>query len=494
VFVLPSEELLPPVANLDEVRWIEEVVTAVPAACSDPNLVGGTIQSGDPTETPLWARDINGTEQRIGIVDHELPDLTHCMFRDAGVPAPGPSHRKFLGLRSAGDLTNAHGTRVASIAAGDRINLPGLSPSRGVAWAARLSFDGHQLISGQHKTMLEVLTDQASIDGAAIHSNSWADITPHYNQTARDVDAFVRRNEDNFVCGATANSHSNEPLGPPGIAKNALCVSASRQHPRHLEHGDGVSGPTQPPDSRFKPEICAPGCGINAATIRSGCQCNSPRACATSWATPVVAGAAALARQYYLEGWYRTGVKNEAPPHTPTAALLKATLLNSTVRMNSAPAAPYPSRRTGWGLLKLDNTLFFAGGPRKLFFADVRNADGLLTTGVHTHRFNVQSSGQPLKVTLVWSDPPAANMASRALVNDLDLIVISPGGAQTFRGNNFDEGISVEGGEPDSANNVEMVVLTDPIVGEWIVRVEATRVTTDIPQGYALVASADLTP
>ena len=60
-------------------------------------------------------------------------------------------------------------------------------------------------------------------------------------------------------------------------------------------------------------------------------------------ATPVVAGNAAIARQYFREGWYNTGNKNISLGFDPSAALLKATLINSAQGMSYAGVNPETS-------------------------------------------------------------------------------------------------------------------------------------------------------
>jgi Subtilase family len=493
IFTLPSTEGLLQLAEIQEIKWIEKVTRLKTDACPQANLVAGTIQSGTPGVTPVWDQGIDGRDQIIGMIDVSLINLEHCMFQDEPSIQIGSDHRKMVGVRRGTSQLNAHATVVASVAAGDEISNSGLSNSRGIAWRARLSYDDLTIISGNVKSLLEVLTDEF-LDGARVHTNSWHDDTRFYNNTAFNVDSFVWLNEMSFVCGSTANSGQGEKLGPPGTAKNALCVSAGRRHPNHTRHGDGKSGPTPAPDRRRKPEICAPGCGINAATTDPGCLCSiPPNGCATSWATPVIAGAAALVRQYYLEGFHRAGVQDLSQSHTPTGALVKATLLNSTVLMESA--AVYPNGNTGWGLVKLDNTLFFAGGARRLFVEDVLNADGLEAGQSRAHDITVTSPDQPLKITLVWSDPPGQVFAGKALVHDLNLIVTSPGGTDVYLGNvNFVNGFSTPRtptSTPDANNNVEMVIVRDPEPGLWTITVECVEANLG-KQGYALVATGAL--
>lgn len=59
-------------------------------------------------------------------------------------------------------------------------------------------------------------------------------------------------------------------------------------------------------------------------------------------ATPVVAGNGALARQYFREGWYN-GYKNLTLGFDPSAALIKALLINSAVGMDFAGVNPAAS-------------------------------------------------------------------------------------------------------------------------------------------------------
>lgn len=498
VFRSSSIDWLPKLAEEEEVQWIEEVhktnadcFRALFAAnkakdgCrSMKNLVAGTIQSGTPGVTPIWKSDLNGLNQIIGILDDFGPDLTHCMFRDDAGTAVGASHRKVVGFRNPSKTCDEHATAVAGIIAGDQASLLGKGENRGIAWAAKLSTDDLKNFNENHETVLDIFTRQKN-DGATIHSNSWHQDETFYNATASDVDNFVHHNEENFVCGSNANSSSNERLGPPGSAKNALCVSAGDSHPNHRQHMDGTDGPTS--DKRLKPDICAPGCGINSPLKKSKCLCKD-FGCATSWAAPVMSGAATLVRQYYLEGFYPKGTREQANAHSPSAALIKATLLNSTVPMEDVKN--YPNARTGWGLIQLNNTLFLAGAKRRLFMADVRNADGLSKEQSHLHSIEVKDKSEPLKITLVWTDPAAQVNAGKALVNDLDLVVTSPGGT-TYRGNaNFSEGFSQPQPNPVAAdpNNVEMVIVAVPDPGTWMVTVEGREVNVGL-QGYALVAS-----
>ena len=53
---------------------------------------------------------------------------------------------------------------------------------------------------------------------------------------------------------------------------------------------------------------------------------------------------------------------------------------------------------------------------------------GVSTGGDATFEIEIDTAGKPLKVTLVWTDPPGVQNARVALVNNLDLTVVGPDG------------------------------------------------------------------
>lgn len=478
-FLLASKRNLPQVARLEGVRWIEEVAEQI----EDNGNTAGTIQSGTPGTVPVWDKGIHGEGQIVGVIDGGVLDINHCMFQDPAGNTPGPLHRKVLEVR--GPTAASHATFVSGIVAGDDFNNLGTGANRGNAWAARL-------VAGRRSEgILSALTSN-SAQGATIHTNSWHDNTNGagnpalYNTTAADADTFTWNNEDHLVLGSMGNN--GEEQGPPGTAKNSLGITASLRDPNEMGVGDGNDGPTA--DGRRKPDLVTPGCLITSAQVSTACTISLSNACATSWATPAAAATTALIRQYYTEGWYPTGTPQPANVKNPSGALIKATLLNATIDMTNE--AGYPSNTEGWGLARLNNTLFFPGAPRQLRAWDVRNADGLATGEFRTFSVDVASAVEPLKVTLVWTEPPGTSGAANPVINNLNLTVIAPNGS-TFLGNAFAAGQSTTGGAPDALNNVEQVLVGSPAVGTWTVRVAAPAVNVGLPgQGFAVTATASM--
>jgi hypothetical protein len=250
--------------------------------------------------------------------------------------------------------------------------------------------------------------------------------------------------------------------------------------------GFSSCGPTS--DGRIKPDLTMPGSNIVSArndTNVASNNCATTTMSGTSMASPAAAGMAALARQYYTGGFYPTGAAVAANAFTPSAALVKATLLNSTQTMTGTGTGPVPNNCQGWGRVLLDDTLFFTGQARTLFATDDAGfAQG--ATG-QTKTFTVQvAAGQALRATLAWTDFPSTPAASVNLNNDLDLTVSGPSG--TFLGNVFANSQSTTGGTADRRNNVEQVTILAPAAGSYTITVRAFNVPSSA-QPFALVVS-----
>ncbi len=484
VFTAPVREVADLASRLPDVRWLE----LEPRLKEDDVNASRFIQGGTNTTAPVWDRGLHGEGQIIGMLEGNTPDIRHCFFADAAPNTPGPGHRKVVSLRNAS--IGAHATFVAGCAVGDERGNSGANANRGSAWAARLAAG-----SAGNATLLIELTNNMNA-GAFVHTNSWHDnrhgagIPAPYNQVAIDTDTFLRNNEEHVVLGSAGNT--GEEQGPPGTAKNALCVAAADANGTRID--DGNPGPTA--DNRRKPDIVAVGCTIRSST-GSACVSGPFRAddpCATSWATPHAAGAAALVRQYFTEGWWATGSADAANAITPSGALIRAVLVASAVDMSGA--AGYPSNTEGWGILRLDRALMFSDNGRNLVVRDIRNTFGLRTGEDFTQRYTVNQAGQQLRVVLAYTDAPGTTGAANTTVNDLDLRVADPAGVR-YVGNDFDAatGRSRPGSTStgDAINTIEVVLVDNAVQGVWEITVHATAVTVD-RQGFGLSITATEPP
>lgn len=460
--VITAKGALRALSQIEQVQFIEEAPEVTPRNSTTRWIVQTNV-SGD---TPLYDAGIRGEGQIVAVVDGRV-DQNHCSFNT--------TPNKILNYNSSPG-SDFHGTHVAGTVVGDAgVN----DDTRGIAYKGQMVFD--TIPSFTESAFLSVL-NQHHNQGARIHTNSWGDdFTTSYNGLPRAIDVYSHENEDGLVLFAVTNGST---LRNPENAKNVLAVGASRDTPSQDQHCTAGIGPTA--DGRRKPEIYAPGCSTRSASASSGCGTTSLTG--TSMACPAVAGTAMLARQYYMDGFYPSGVANSGDAITPTGSLVKATLLNSTRDMTGISG--FPSNLEGWGRVTLDDTLFLPGDSRRMVVRDVRHAQGLSTGGIDTSSFNVNSQGDPLRVTLVWHDAPAAFGASFTPVNNLDLVVTAPDGT-VYRGNNFSNGTSASGGIADEINNVEQVLVPNPQLGSWTVSIEGTEVN-DGPQGFALVSTGDI--
>jgi hypothetical protein len=478
-------EVVRQAAAVPDIRYLELAgegkADDVPAAAM--------IQSGDTSNAVVWDRGIHGEGQIVGQLEFETADIRHCFFAD--VPnTPGPAHRKVVEVRNAG--IGDHATFAAGCVVGDERGNSGANAHRGSAWAARLAIS--QLTSNDASDILGELIGNANA-GAFVHTNSWhlptdpPALPAPYNPPATDTDIFCYFNEDHVVLGSSGNT--GEQQGAPGSAKNALCVSAASSDGTSV--GDGNPGPTA--DGRRKPDIVAAGCAIHSA-VGTACA-TTDGGCATSWATPHAAGAAALVRQYFTEGWYPTGSKVAAHGFTPSGALIRAVLVSSAVNMSGVSG--YPNDTEGWGLIQIDRALTFSDNGRNLVPRDIRNRFGLRTGEEWTQAYTVSAAGgsQQLKVVLAYTDPAGTTGATTAnLVNDLDLIVTDPNGVR-YVGNDFDTSAGFSRPNStnpgDSFNTIEVVLVAAPVAGTWEIKVRATNVTVD-RQGFALAITSTAPP
>ena len=435
-----------------------------------------------------------------------------------------------------------HGTNVTSIAAGRSgaagQDAAGYRHGLGVAPFAEVGASKIFRCSGAAASVnYATLTADAYAGGARISNNSWGisnfggyqATSQAYDALVRDASAGTPGNQgmvEVFSAGNDGDGKGN-PLDPkgdegygsitaPGTAKNVITVGAAESARASGTDGCGVTnggsdsatdiinfsgrGPTQ--DGRMKPDLVAPGTHITGAspqhagyTGASVCDKNFGGSSfyslvsGTSQATPHVAGAAALLRDWYVR---------EVAPKAPSPALTKAILVNSASdiaggdsgKNSLIPAAPNTDE--GWGRVNLGAAL--DATPRE--YLDEAAATTLDANGQSVLRsYQVADSAKPVRVTLAWTDPPPATVTGNAFVNDLDLEV-SVGG-RTYRGNWLAGGISLPGGQADFRNNVENVVLPASTSGRMSVKVIAKTLGGDgvpgngkpLDQDFALVVS-----
>jgi subtilisin family serine protease len=508
------------IAALEGVEWIQEypifetfVMPAPPeSAAGDPPPVPPAY-TGYETGTKVmnfdaaWARGYYGEGQIAGMADTGL---------DVGDPAKlhpdfGNLKNGFaLGLGSSSwEDSMGHGTHVAGSILGTGQASDG--KLRGGAGRAQLVIESIWspiLDNIGFSNDLNALFKKAYDAGARVHSNSWGNPNAlgAYDDFAHQVDEFMWNNPEMLVVFAAGNEGTDKDsngvidtgsVTSPGTAKNTLTVGASENlfpeggqmktygvwhkerwaaepiasdtvanNPNGLA-GFSSRGPTK--DLRTKPEIVSP--GTNIVSARS----HHPKAellwgiyndqylyCGgTSMATPLTSGAALLTREFLIK---HRGFAS------PSAALVKGTMMHTAYDLypgqyGLGATQEIPARRPnvqeGYGRVDMDQATAL-----ETETSIVDDRKGLGTGETQSTVVHV-ASGEGLRATLNYTDAPASTSASVALVNDLDLEVVSPDGAvQSLK---------------DRRNNHEMLELAHLPEGNYTVTVRGVNV----PQGLA---------
>lgn len=443
-----------------------------------------------------------------------------------------------LGRPNEWNDPNGHGTHVCGTVLGSGV-LSGSNPATrsyagsfaGVAPEANLIIQSVLDSSGRLGGIpadLKQLFRPPYRDGARVHNNSWGSaVNGTYTTDAQAVDEFTWSNRDFVLVFAAGNEGIDadnngvtdlDSISSPGTAKNCITVGASENY--RLSGGyqggywvfkdnnqntkfnaeplksDNVSnnaagmaafssrGPTD--DGRLKPDVVAPGTNIisarshlaGAGTLWGVYNADYCYSGGTSMSTPLVSGASALVREYY-----RTK-RN----HNPSAALVKATLINGATDLYPGQYGTEafleiprtrPNSVEGWGRIN-PGYVISPTTPRLAEYVD--NTTGIGTAGSATYTYSISGNPSPLRITLVWTDYAGSTMASKALINDLDLLVIAP-----------DNTVLLGNGAVDRTNNVEGIDILNPEPGTYTIRVNGFNVPQG-PQPFALVVTGAMGP
>jgi len=537
------------VAKMAEVKWIEPYV--VPKLCNNvaaPIIGVQPVWDNHGLDGEGQIVSVADTGLDTGVNDNAMhDDFKGRIINIHSWPIPAGWHSYLDNTicdDGAADFDSGHGTHVSGSILGNGTRSG--SSIRGMAFNARLVFqaveqranwkastgipDGYYLLGIPDN--LNDLFQQAYNDGARIHTNSWGGSTdssgnPIYGQYTVDsqyIDDFMWNHKDMIILFAAGNggvdANANgvvdmDSLTVQACAKNCISVGASEnnrppgsspppgydipwgtgswlaKYPVNPIRNDHVSnnsegmaafssrGPTD--DGRIKPDVVAP--GTNILSVRSSVAAGqgwgllpaSDPNCpyymymgGTSMSTPLTAGTVALIRQYL----------QNVCLHNPSGALLKAMLIHGAIQMTGqytpSEAGVVPNSIQGWGRVNLMNSLF-QNYPVKMEFKD----DTTDTLGTGEHReftFNVVNSTVPFRATLVWTDFPSDPTAGGGLVNTLLLSATH-------------NGTTVQGAPLN--NNVQQVVINNPQIGAYTIRVEGVNIPHPT-QDFALVVSAGL--
>ncbi|MGH3353912.1 MAG: S8 family peptidase [Nocardioides sp.] len=285
--------------------WLDEKVKV--------SLEESVPQTGAPT---MWAAGYTGTGMKVGVLDTGI-DQNHPDVADKIVAS-----KNFSSNDSVQD-GHGHGTHVASIAAGTGAASDGLR--KGVAPGASLVIGKVMDDSGSGANSDIIAGMEWAVgegDADVINMSLGGGYTDGTDPMSLAVNELTEEHGVLFVVSAGNDGPRSSTLTAPATADAALTVGAvDKEHELAYFSSRGP----RLGDFAIKPEITAPGVGIQAARA-SGTSMGSPvddfytSTSGTSMASPHVAGAVAL-------------LKQEHPDWTP--AQLKSALVNSATPNSS---------------------------------------------------------------------------------------------------------------------------------------------------------------
>ncbi len=353
---------------------------------------------------------------------------------------------------------SSHATSMATLIAGAGNSY---YKGKGAAWAALLNSTTFNNLLPEEDvfyTSNQVLVQNHSY-GTSIESFYGLDAAGHDKSSITIpslLHIFSAGNSGQQVAatGTYANiSGLSNLTGNFKMAKNIITVGATDSF--------GVVSPLSSKgpayDGRVKPELVAMG--------EDG----------TSGAAALTSGTAMLLHQAYQQ----VNGGSKAP-----SALLKAALLTGATDAGT-PGVDFSS---GFGQLNAVPSLqiIYNGTHRSNIINQAQNilVPVSIPPGIST-----------FKATLVWNDPAAAANSAKALVNDLDLTLVSAGGQETLPWilsivPSADSLRKPARRGIDTLNNAEQVTLQNPAPGNYQLKITGSKVPSG-PQSFSVAWSMD---
>lgn len=373
---------------------IVKSIDYIPAPPEKEDQRGRTLHRGNmlDSEHPL-GRKYDGTGVSVAIAD-DGPIGPHIDIKG-----------RVTQISSAANGSHGDMTTGITMGAGN------LNPDyRGMATGAYLYYydiGGYPHIAGA--------VNNLNIRDVVITSTSYSEgCNAGYTATTRVVDQQTRQNPTLLHVFSAGNSASSTCGGNAyGAGTPWGTITGGRKQGKatiatgNLEYNSALTasssrGPAA--DGRIKPDICSNGTNQMSTAQDNNYQVGG----GTSAAAPGIAG---LAAQMYHG--YRT-LNGGADPD---AGLIKSAMLNTARDLgNRGPDFFY-----GWGRVNAHRAMKLIEENRYLDSTISQN-------GNNSHNVTIGSNVDALQFMIYWTDYEASTAASQALVNNLDLKVVTPSG------------------------------------------------------------------
>jgi hypothetical protein len=386
---------------------------------------------------------------KLGVWDGGRVRNSHVEFMDQGVS-------RVTQIDNPSSMSD-HATHVAGTMVAAGIN----ADARGMAYAGELkaynsSNDNSEMTAAALNGMEISNHSYSQLTGWSSGSGSWqwygnSSISPvedykfgFYGPQSRTWDVLAYNAPYYLISKSAGNNRGEGPsnAGQPGFpekdggedgydcipdratAKNVLAVGAISEVLDYTGPQDVVMssfsgwGPTD--DGRIKPDVVAKGVGVFSAGSNSDTHYSSKNG--TSMSTPNTAGTMALLQLHY---------QNLNGGNPMLASTLKGLVIHSA---DEAGANPGPDYIFGWGLVNAEvaANIISENFEGQLLIDEIEIANG------ETYQRQVAvAGGNPLRVTICWTDPAgdllplALNDRTPVLKHDLDLR-LEDGNGNTF--------------------------------------------------------------
>ncbi len=385
-------------------------------------------------------KELNGTNEVVSIKDNMLdendPDLV----------------TKYKFSATASSNIDAHATAMATITSGaGNTSIKG----KGVAFKSQItSSDFNHLFPDEIQQLANL--------GVNIQNHSYGtEIENFYGALARSYDEFCYENPEFIHVFSSGNSGEETPTsgvhsgianyanltGNVKMAKNTLCVGAM-----DFDEKTAIFSSRGPAfDGRIKPDL--------VAYSFAG----------TSNATALVSGTSLLLQESFKE------LKGKLAP----SAFIKACLINSADDIDNEG----PDFTSGYGNMNAYKAL-------KIIHNNQYILDEVQNDESKDFLVDIPSNAKDLKITLVWTDPPANENSNIALINDLDLKVIAPDASEWLpwildASPHLENLTKPATRQIDHLNNVEQVTISNLQEGTYTIHIHGFDISSSI-QKFAI--------
>ena len=282
-----------------------------------------------------------------------------------------------------------------------------------------------------------------------------------YTADAQAIDNQIRTNPQLIHVFSAGNAGSNFSTITGGYKAAKSVIACGNLNGFDVLENSSSRGPAE--DGRIKPDICANGYQQMSTDPNNT---YAPGG-GTSAASPSVAAVVTCLYEAYK-------TLNNVP--NPPSALIKAAMLNSAEDLGN----PGPDYKHGWGRVNALRALTTLEDSRYLS-AVVDQGDSNL------HVITVPAGVSEMRVMVYWADYEGSPASSIALVNDLNMVLTTPGGINynPWTLNPVNPNANAVR-NIDNLNPVEQVTLDNPTSGSYTVAVKGFAVPQG-PQEYYLV-------